>query len=373
MTLLEENLSFKKTPLYDRHLALQGKMVDFGGWSLPIQYTSIMAEHQHTRQKCSIFDVSHLGEIHVKGKDAFSFLQSRITNDLRKCEPYQVIYALLCNEQGFSLDDILIYRGEVDDYYLIVNAANIEKDFKELLRYATKSVQIDNRSDETACIAAQGPDSEKILETLFGFDLKKLAYYTFKQVSFESGPVWISRSGYTGEDGFELFSMVSLAPKLWDRLLNDGKKIGVLPAGLGARNTLRLEAGNPLYGHEMDEQITPLEAGLGFAVSFEKGDFVGREPLFRQKQAGLQKKLVGFKMKDKSIPRDGYLLRKGGQVIGKVTSGSFAPTLGQGIGMGLVSIGNEKIGTEIEVEVHGRTAPAEVVKRPFVPLKHKKI
>ncbi len=364
--------TLKKTPLYDQHVSLKGKIVNFGGWALPVYYSSILAEHRWVRERCGFFDVSHLGEIRVQGPKAFEFLQYRITSDLRKCQNGCILYALLCNEQGGTLDDILIYQEAVDDYYLIVNAANIEKDLEALKQYAPDSVTIQNHSDETACIAIQGPHSEAFLEKLFGFRLKGMVYYSFKEEKFLNQSVWVSRSGYTGEDGFEIFSKNALAPAIWDRLIEAGKKDGVLPAGLGARNTLRLEAGNVLYGHELDETTTPLEAGLRFVVSFDKGDFVGQEKLVAQKEMGLKKKLVGFKMADKSVARENYPIWKDGRKIGVVTSGSFAPSVDASIGMGYVETGFEMPGTLVEIEIHGRLAQAEVVKRPFVALKHKK-
>lgn len=365
--------SLKKTPLYDRHLALGGKIVDFGGFALPVHYTGILSEHEWTRNSCSVFDVSHLGEIRVKGARAFEFLQKRLTNDLDALKDRQILYNLLCNEEGFTLDDVLVYRENHDDYYVIVNASNIKKDHREFLKYAPSSgVLITNQSDETACLAVQGPKSEANLEKLFGFRLANLPYYFFKEESFKGEPVWVSRSGYTGEDGFEIFSKRELCPAIWDVLTGQGRSEGILPAGLGARNTLRLEAGNALYGHELDETTTPLEAGLGWAVSFTKSEFVGQRALREQKERGLTRRLVGFKMLDKPIAREHYPIFSNAKKIGIVTSGSFGPTAGCNLGLGYVGTGFEKPGTVIEIEIHGRRVRAEVIKRPFVPLKHKK-
>ena len=363
----------KKTPLYSRHTALNGKMVDFGGWLLPIQYTGILAEHLWTRKSCSFFDVSHLGEFRVVGAGSFDFLQARLTNDLGKMSDGSMLYSLLCDEKGLTIDDILIYRQTAEDYYLIVNAANISRDFEALSQYAPAGVSLKDQSDETACIAVQGPRAEAVLEKLFKFSLQNLAYYRFKEERFMNEPVWVSRSGYTGEDGFEIFSSNKLAPFLWDALAGGGKDEGALPAGLGARNTLRLEAGNALYGHEIDPTTTPLEAGLGWAVSFDKGRFVGRDSLMKLKEKGPSRKLVGFKMLDKSIARDHYPIFKDGQKTGEVTSGSFGPSVGSGIGLGYVRKEHATTGAKIEVHVHERRAPAEIVQRPFVPLNHKKI
>ncbi len=385
MTLLQETDSLKKTPLYPRHLSLQGKIVDFSGWALPVYYTSIIAEHQWTRNSASVFDVSHLGEIHVSGPGAFQFLQHRLTNDMNKLRDGKIIYSLLCDEKGFTLDDILICQAARDDYYIIVNAGNIEQDFEAFRKYAPDSVTVKNHSDETACIAVQGPKSEAIIQKIFGFDLAALRYYYFQEEKFMGESVWVSRSGYTGEDGFELFSKNALSMALWDRLMDADRKEGILPAGLGARNTLRLEAGNVLYGHELNTTTTPLEAGLHFAVSFDKGDFVGRGGMRVQKTEGTRRRLVGFKMLDKPVARENYSIYsaterggpaekfggKEGRKIGTVTSGSWGPSVGYNIGMGYVETGFETPGTILEIEIHNRPVRAEVVKLPFVRKKHR--
>jgi aminomethyltransferase len=372
MHLLQEIHTLKKTPLHDRHVSLNAKMVSFGGWSMPVYYRGILEEHRWVRESCGIFDVSHLGEFHVHGRGAFAFLQARVTNDLRKLSNGKILYALLCDEKGFALDDLLIYQEALDDYYVIVNAANIERDFEAFLKYLPDSVKLENRSDVTACVAVQGPRSEEILKRVFGFDLNSLGYYCFKLEKTRWGPVWISRSGYTGEDGFEIFSSNDGILPVWDALVETGESGGLVPAGLGARNTLRLEAGNALYGNDLDETTTPLEAGLHWAVSFEKGGFVGRDGLMKQKEGGLKRRLVGFKMLDKSIAREHYPIFRAGKKVGEVTSGSLGPTVGVGIGLGYVAAPHADPGTALEIEVHGRKAPAEAVKLPFVASNHKK-
>lgn len=372
MTLLEETNTLKKTPLYGRHEALGGKIVNFSGWALPVYYTGIIAEHLWTRESVSIFDVSHLGEIRVQGPKASLFLQRRFTNDLRKLADGKMQYSLLCDENGLTLDDILIYQEAPDDFYLIVNASNIENDLAALRKHAKEGVTLTDRSSDTACVAIQGPKSEAAIKTALGLDLRSLQYYHFRAERYAGEPVWISRSGYTGEDGFEIFSTNALAPVIWDALLQKGAAAGAKPAGLGARNTLRLEAGNPLYGHEIDVTTTPLDAGMQWAVSFEKGDFIGREALEKQKTEGVKRRLAGFRMLDRSIAREHYRIFSGGKPVGSVTSGSFGPSAGCNIGMGYVQKGLETPGAKIEIEVHGRLAPAEVVKLPFIPMKHKK-
>lgn len=347
-------------------------MVDFAGWLMPVYYSGIIAEHQWTRKSCSIFDVSHLGEFHVKGPGASKFLQHRLTNDLNRLKNGGIQYHLLCDEKGFVLDDLLVYQNVADDYTIIVNAANVERDWKAFAQYAPGTVTLRNQSDQVACVAIQGPKSEAAVQNLFGFHLNDLSYYHFKEETVNGFPVWISRSGYTGEDGFEIFANHSLIIQIWDALVQEGGKQGVLPAGLGARNTLRLEAGNALYGNDVDTTTTPLEAGLGWAVSLSKGDFIGRKNLLKQKEIGIQRRLVGFKMLDKPIAREHYLIFKSGMKIGTVTSGSFGPTAGCNIGLGYVEIGSEQPGTAIEIEIHGKLVKAEVVKLPFIALKHKK-
>lgn len=371
MSLTMQPNTLKRTPLYSRHEALGAKIVDFSGWALPVYYNGIISEHQWTRESCGVFDVSHLGEILVEGKGAFDFLQKRMTQDLAKCADGRMQYSLLCDEKGGTLDDILIYRVSDECFYLIVNASNIEKDYHALSRYAPETVQIKDKSDDTACIAVQGPKSEAVINKILGPSAASLPYYAFTEARFENQAVWVSRSGYTGEDGFEIFMKPELAGSLWDQLMAS-RSLGVLPAGLGARNTLRLEAGNPLYGHELDETISPLEAGMHWAVSFDKGAFVGRDALLKQKEKGVTRKLVGFKMIDKAVARDGYPVYIGGVKAGRVTSGSYGPSAGGNIGLALVPKGSEAPGTIFEVEVHDRRVRAEVTRRPFVPLRHKR-
>jgi len=371
VTPLQEAQALKKTPLYDRHVALEAKIVNFGGWAMPIYYSGIIAEHHWVRQYCGVFDVSHMGEIRVEGPGAFKFLQYRLTNDLNKVADGRMLYSLLCDEMGRTLDDILIYRATADSYYLIVNAASIDRDLEALVKYAPADVEIKNFSDDMACLAVQGPAAESVLEKLFGWELKSLDYYAFKEVVFQSSPVWISRSGYTGEDGFEIFTSNALSVAVWDQLMDAGEKAGVKPIGLGARNTLRLEAGNALFGNDLDTTTTPLEAGLGWTVSFTKGGFVGRDMLIKQKESGVSRRLVGFRVLDKPIAREHYSIYHDDRKIGMVTSGSYGPTVGGNIGLGYVQKGHEAPGTPIAIEIHGRRVPAEVVKLPFVTPKHK--
>lgn len=360
----------KHTPLYDCHVAWGGKMVDFGGYALPLFYSSIMQEHEWVRSACGVFDVSHLGEFHVSGDGAFNYLQNLIPTDLEKITDFQMLYTVLLNEEGGILDDIVIYRTSAKDFYLVVNASRIDKVLEHLKTTATPRVSLSNHSGKVACIAVQGPKAVSVCEKLIAKGLSELGYYHFKTVSRGDKKIWVSRSGYTGEDGFELFSEPEAAPDLWNTLVKEGKALGVLPVGLGARNTLRLEAGNNLYGVDMDESRTPFEARLGWLISKSKSDFVGKQKLFERKNSGLQGSLCGFRMKDKSVPRDGYVIYKEGKKIGDVTSGSYSPTLKIGIGLGYVAESFKKPGALFDIQIHGHFAAAEVVKLPFVPLRH---
>ena len=371
MTPIQESELLKRTPLYEHHLALKAKMVNFTGWSMPVFYSGIIAEHQWVRNSCGLFDVSHLGQIHVQGPGAFQFLQYRVTNDMNKLSDGKIIYSLLCDERAFTLDDLLIYQVNREDYYVIVNAANLDVDSEAFSKYAPDNVSLINESRERGCLAIQGPKSERILEKAFGLKLKNINYYHFIKADIADETALISRSGYTGEDGFEIFAPNSLIVSVWERLMSAAKDEGVLPIGLGARNTLRLEAGNALYGNDLNAATTPLEAGLGWAVSFEKGGFVGRDMLIRQKKTGPRRKLIGFKMLGRAIAREHYPIFKDSKKIGLVTSGSFGPTVGHNIGLAYVDSGQEVLGNRLQIEVYGALADAEVVKRPFVISKHK--
>ncbi|MEI8345231.1 MAG: glycine cleavage system aminomethyltransferase GcvT, partial [Candidatus Omnitrophota bacterium] len=277
-----------------------------------------------------------------------------------------------CNEEGYVLDDILVYQSAPNDYYLVVNACNIATDLEALKAYAPDSVTIHDQSDVTAAIAVQGPKSEEILNKLFGFDFEGLGHYAYQELHFAGKPLWVSRSGYTGEKGFEIFCSSELALQMWSRLCDDGKALGALPAGLGARNTLRLEAGNPLYGHELDRTTTPIEAGFEFAVCFDKGGFVGGDAILTKKMRGIARKLVGIRMNDKAVARDGYpVFLPGSNRIGHVTSGSYGPSVDANIGMAYVLKSAATLGTSIEIEIHGRRAQAQVVATPFIALKHR--
>ena len=356
-----------RTPLYDRHVALGGKMVAFAGYELPAYYTSIIEEHRAVRNAVGIFDVSHLGEIKVKGPQAFPFLQKMIPTDLGRIGDHEVLYTVILNESGGIIDDILIYRLNMGSFYLVVNAARIARVFNHLQTYVPDAVEIANESLSLACVAVQGPEAPPVMKRVFGPEVLKLKYYAFMPFAPWGPSVWISRTGYTGEDGFEVFSDAQKIVRVWDEMRGG---LAVRPVGLGARNTLRLEAGNVLNGTDMDETQTPYEARLSWLVSAAKGDFVGRERLLERKLKGFRHKLAGFKLKEKAVAREGCAIWKDGKKIGRVTSGSYSPTLSMSIGLGYVELPWTNPGTEMDIEVHERRVPAEIVRLPFIPLKH---
>ena len=358
----------KKTPLNALHRALGAKMVDFGGWDMPVQYPAgILAEHQAVRTRAGLFDVSHMGEIRVKGRDALRFLDWLTPNAVAKLEHGQVHYTGLLTERGTFVDDLLIYREADDDFLLVVNAGNIEKDFgwvKEKAR--TFDVTVTNESDATGQIALQGPEAESILQGITDLTLADIAYYFFKRGKVAGLPCLVSRTGYTGEDGFEIYCDAKDSEAIWSALMVAGKDKGLSPAGLGCRNTLRLESRMALYGHEISDEIHALEAGLGWIVKLDKGEFLGREALRKAKEDGLPRKLVGFRMLEKrDIARDGMAVLKGGVKSGFVTSGAPSPTLGRNIGLALVPASDAPVGHRLFIEIRGKAAEAEVIPTPF--------
>jgi aminomethyltransferase len=358
----------KQTPLNAAHRSHQAKMVDFGGWDMPVQYPSgILAEHEAVRTKAGLFDVSHMGELRVKGKDALACLQKLTPNDVSKLVPGQVHYTAFLYENGTFVDDLLIYKESEDEYLLVVNAGNIDKDYGWAQENARGfEVAVTNESDRTGQIALQGPLSERILQPITDVALSELGYYTFRHGKVAGIPCLVSRTGYTGEDGFELYCAADATEALWKAVLEAGAPMGLIPAGLGARNTLRMECKMALYGHEIDDKIHALEAGLGWIVKFDKGDFIGRGALLKAKEAGLPRRLVGFRTFEKrDIARDGMPIVKGGQPVGFVTSGAPSPTLGQNIGLAYVPAEDAKVGTRIQVEIRGRAVEAEIIPTPF--------
>jgi aminomethyltransferase len=364
----------KKTPLYEKHIQLKGKMIDFGGWSLPVEYTGIIPEHEAVRTKAGIFDVSHMGEITVKGEDSEKYLQMLLTNDISLLNNNQIAYTAMCYPHGGVVDDLLVYKYSNTDYLLVVNASNTEKDYQWMKENIFGNTEILNVSENYAQLALQGPLAETILQKLTSKNLNEIEFYYFSDnVKVGNIEALVSRTGYTGEDGFELYFAYDKAEEMWDLILEAGKDEGLIPAGLGARDTLRFEASLPLYGHELNENITPLEAGLGFFVKLNKENFIGKEALAKQKSEGLQRKIVGFEMIDRGIPRNNYEVYAEGKKIGYVTTGSFSPTLKKNIGLALINSAYSKEGTEIEILIRNKNSKAKVIKKPFYSKKYKKM
>lgn len=358
----------KRTPLYDEHRALGARLVEFSGWEMPVQYSGILDEHRAVRERAGLFDVCHMGEFHIEGPGALDFLQGLVPNNVARLADGQALYTQICNEQAGTLDDLLIYRLADARYMAVVNAGTMESDWAWFSKQAAghADMTLSNDSDTTGLIALQGPRALEILQPLTETDLGTIAYYHFAEGTVAGISCLISRTGYTGEDGFELYCASGDVVTLWRALLEAGAPHGLIPAGLGARDTLRLEAGYCLYGHELNEQTSPLEAGLGWSVKLEKGhDFIGREALLAQKQQGLPRKLVGIELRDRGVPRADYVILRDGKPIGALTSGTVGPTLGKAIGMGYVSPENAAPGTEIAIDIRGKAVPAAIVPLPF--------
>jgi aminomethyltransferase len=357
----------KKTPLYDVYRHMKAKLIDFGGWALPVQFSSIKEEHEAVRKRAGLFDVSHMGEIEVKGPDAEIFLQKMLTNDLAKLKQNKAQYTILCYENGGTVDDLLVYKFHDDLFLLVVNAANIEKDYQWLIQHKTGKVEIQNVSGEYAQLALQGPLAEKILQKLCQEDLSQIPYFGFNnQIKIADKPALVSRTGYTGEDGFEIYCSPCNVRTIWEEILSAGKEEGVLPCGLGARDTLRFEACLPLYGQELSSTISPIEAGLTFAVKPKKKDgFIGQSVLKEQIEKGAIRKLIGIEMIERGIPRMGYKVYQNGKEIGKITTGTQSLTLKKNIGLALVESDKAEIGSELIVEIRNKKVLGRVVSTPF--------
>jgi aminomethyltransferase len=340
-------------------------MIEFGGWEMPVQYSGILAEHHAVRTKAGLFDLSHMGEIEVVGSRALEVCQELLVTDVARIQLSQAQYAVLCYPDGGIVDDVIVYRLAEERYFFCVNAANIEKDFDWMRTYNRDRAQVIDRSDEYALIALQGPLASAILQRLTALDLSQIRRYWSAPGVVAGGPALVARTGYTGEDGFELFVAASHAGAVWQACMEAGRGDGMVPIGLGARDTLRLEAGYLLYGNDIDMQTTPLEAGLQRLVKFDKETFVGREALLRQRAVGLAKQLIGITMDEPGIPRHGYAVWHNEQRVGSVTSGTQSPTLGVGIALGYVPPACAATGTGLTVEIRGRQVRARVVDRPF--------
>lgn len=356
----------KQTPLYSKHKELGGQMVDFHGWELPLQYRSITQEHHAVRQKAGLFDVSHMGAFLVQGKNAVDSLQKLVTKDLSPAKDGQAVYALLCMEDGGVIDDLLLYRFSAEDWMLVVNASNRQKDEEWIKDHLDGSTTLTNISDDTVQLALQGPLAEKILQRLTPDDLRSIRFFRFmNHCVIADVPALVSRTGYTGEDGFELYLHASDAPMIWDHILDAGYPEGLVPAGLGARDTLRFEAALPLYGQEIGPDISPLEAGLDRFVQFDKTEFIGKKALLSQREKGLSRFRVGLEMLGRGIPRSRYDVNKEGRTIGQVTSGTYAPSLGKNLAMALIAADQAEIGNKVDVVIRARPVQAQVVALPF--------
>ena len=354
-----------RTPLYHIHKQLGGRLIEFGGWEMPVQYSGIIDEHLAVRSNLGIFDVSHMGEFEIRGPGSLALLQKLIANDAAKLSDGQVLYTPMCSEMGGIIDDLLVYRFAADRYMLVVNASNIEKDLEWIRTHNEAGIEIENRSDETALVALQGRNAPQCLQTLTDVDIATVNYYRFTEGEVAGLPTVISRTGYTGEIGFELYVEAKHSAALWTAVYDATNAIGGKPIGLGARDTLRLEARLCLYGNDIDETTTPLEAGLRWTVAFDKGNFVGREVLIRQNGEGIERRLVGFQMLDRNIARAHHTVYHKDRCVGEVTSGAPAPSLKCNIGLAYLPIEISKINTKIEIEIRERRHPAKVVRTPF--------
>ena len=366
--------NLKATPLLGLHKELGAKLVPFVGWNMPIQFAGVLSEHICVRERVGLFDVSHMGEIEVKGKDAKKFLQFLLSNNVEKMFDGSILYSLMCYETGGVVDDLLAYRFSENHYFLCVNASNSDKDYDWIARHASSfNVNIKNISSETSQLALQGPDAKNVLQSLCDISLDDLSYYNFRKGMVNNVESLISRTGYTGEDGFELYLSPEKVSEVFRSLMEQGRSYGIQPIGLGARDTLRIEMGYPLYGNEIDNNPTPLDAGLGWVIKFDKGEFLGRGSLLKQKEQGSpRRKLVGLKLLTRGVPRAHYQVFKNGESVGEVTSGTFSPTLNTGVGLCYVSSEYSDIGNHLDVKIRDQLVATEVIQLPFVPSHVKK-
>ncbi len=357
--------TLKRLPLHELHVQAKGHWGQFGEWEVPLYFTSILEEHEAVRTRAGLFDISHMGEFLVAGRDAKAFLDFLLPRRMNRLKDGKALYAPLLNETGGIVDDLIVYQLKPERFLLIVNAGNIEKDFQWILHRTPASVEIENASDRKSLFALQGPRSIEILQTLFRCDFQSVGYYHFLNLATRWGELFISRTGYTGEDGFEVMAEAGEAASLWQAILATGRPWGLKPVGFGARDTLRLEAGMLLYGQDMDDTTSAVEAGLAWAVDFDKTSFIGRDRNVREKETGAARRLVGFGMQERGIPRPGFSIEKNGRTLGEVTSGGFAPTLKKSIGLGWVPRSESKIGNDFEIIIRDQKVTAKVVPLPF--------
>lgn len=360
----------KRTCLYDKHVALGAQMSPFGGFVMPIQYKGIVEEHNAVRHGCGVFDVSHMGEVSVTGADAEKFVNHIFTNDVTAGPVGKCFYGMMLNPDGGVVDDLLVYKRDDDDFFLVINASNIEKDVA-WIRSCTDGydVMVDNMSDCLGELAVQGPAAEEVMTGVLGLDCAGLSFYTFMTLDIDGESVIVSRTGYTGEDGFEIYASPGMVNHMWDKLIESGK---VEPCGLGCRDTLRFEVGLPLYGNELGDDISPLEAGLGIFVKLDKDEFIGKDAVMKLKEDGLRRKLVGIELLDRAIPRHGYeVLNVDGEPVGVVTTGYHAISVDKSVALALVDVAYSAIDTQLEVRIRRKTFPAKVVKKKFLKKSYK--
>ncbi len=356
----------KKTCLYDKHVGLNALMSPFGGFIMPIQYTTIVDEHQAVRHACGVFDVSHMGEVLVSGTDAERYVNHIFTNDVRGIPNGKILYGMMCYENGGTVDDLLVYKVTDDIFFLVINAANIDKDWAWIQEQATGyDVTLQNQSEEYGELAIQGPQAEQVMQEVLGIPCQELAFYTFKQL----GDMIVSRTGYTGEDGFEIYATPDYINECWDKLMDSGR---CKPCGLGCRDTLRFEVGLPLYGDELSQDITPVMAGLSMFVKLDKEEFIGREALAKQKADGPARRIVGIELADKAIPRHGYVVLKDGNPIGEVTTGYHTMSTDKSVCMALIDTQYAKLDTDVEIQIRKKVFPGKVVKKQFYNKNYKK-
>lgn len=360
----------KRTCLYDKHVALGALISPFGGFDMPIQYSSIIQEHNAVRQHCGVFDVSHMGEVSVKGPEAERYVNHIFTNEVKGAEAGKIFYGMMCYENGGTVDDLLVYKMGEQDFFLVINAANIDKDWAWMQQQtAGFDIELKNLSDYYGQIAVQGPDAETVVEEVLGLTCKELVFYTSKQINVGNETLIISRTGYTGEDGFEIYASHDLIRQYWDSLMASGR---CQPCGLGCRDTLRFEVGLPLYGDELSADITPVMAGLSIFCKFDKDEFIGKAALQQQKTEGPKRRIVGIELAGKAVPRHGYPVLFEGQPIGEVTTGYNSISTGKSVCMALVDAAHGKLGTNVEIQIRKKTFPGVVVKKRFYDKHYKK-
>lgn len=364
---MEENLT--KTCLHDRHVALGALMSPFGGFDMPIQYKGITEEHNAVRHEVGVFDVSHMGEVRVKGADACKFVNHIFVNDVTGAPDGQIFYGMMCNEKGGTVDDLLVYKVSDDEYFLVINASNIAKDVDWILKNSEGfDVEIIDQSPYYGEVTIQGPKAEETVEQVLNIPVKDIPFYNFKTIHIDGEDIIVSRTGYTGEDGFEVYGSHDFTRKTWDKLMD----ASVQPCGLGCRDTLRFEVGLPLYGDELSEDITPIEASLSMFVKLDKPEFIGKEALATQKADGVKRRIVGIELEGNAIPRHGYPVEIDGKQIGEITTGYRSISTGKSVAMAMIEKPYDKLGTNVEVRIRKKTFPAKVIKKRFYDKNYKK-